>query len=284
MLLAVVMFSLLDTTAKWLTRSYPVPLVIWSRYIFSLGFMLAALPWAGGLAGLRTRRPAMQTARGVLLLACTILFITAISYIPLATATAIGFISPLFVTALSIPLLGERVGRKRWAAVLAGFLGVLVIVRPGAGAVHWATSLPIAMALCYATYQILTRMLRFSDGAYASLFYPALIGTLAASAAVPFFWTIPRWTDLGLMALLGLFGGIGHFLLIQAFSRAPASMLAPFAYCQIIGAAIFGYAVFGDLPDPPTWVGTAIIVASGLYVWHREGVLRRAARAGSPSE
>jgi drug/metabolite transporter (DMT)-like permease len=275
MLLAVLMFSLLDATAKWLTRTYPVPMVIWARYAISLILMLAALPWAGGLAGLKTRRPALQMLRGVLLLLCTVLFITAISYIPLATATAVGFVSPLFVTALSIPFLGERVGRRRWVAVTAGFLGVLVIVRPTGGSAHWASLLPIAMAVCYASYLILTRMLRLSDGAFASLFYPALVGAALSSLLVPHFWLTPDWPDLAIMTALGLFGGLGHFLLIQAFSRAPASMLAPFAYCQIIGAAVLGYTIFGDVPDLATGAGTAIVVASGLYVWHREGVLRR---------
>jgi drug/metabolite transporter (DMT)-like permease len=279
MLLAVAMFSLLDATAKWLTRTYPVPMVIWARYVVSLILMLAALPWAGGLEGLRTRRPGLQSLRGILLLLCTVLFITAISYIPLATATAVGFVSPLFVTALSIPLLGERVGRRRWAAVLAGFLGVLVIVRPAGGAAHWASLLPIAMAVCYASYLILTRMLRLSDGAFASLFYPAAVGAAVSSLLVPHFWLTPSGPDLAIMLALGLFGGLGHYLLIQAFNRAPASMLAPFAYCQIIGAAVLGYTLFGDIPDLTTGVGAAIVVASGLYVWHREGLIRRRAAA-----
>ncbi|MBI1775572.1 MAG: DMT family transporter [Proteobacteria bacterium] len=278
MLSAVLTFNLLDSSAKWLTGGYPVAMVVWSRYVFSVLLMLAAVPWLGGLSALRTRRPAMQAVRGVLLLACTILFMTAIAYIPLATATAIGFASPLFVTALSIPLLGERVGPRRWAAVLAGFAGVVIVIRPGLGSVHWATVLPLLMAICYAAYQILTRMLRVSEGPFASLFYPALLGALLASAAVPFFWVTPRWPDLGLMALMGLFGGTGHFIMIRAFALAPVSTLAPFAYCQIIGAAGLGYAIFGDLPDWPTGVGTAVIVASGIYVWHREAVLRGAAR------
>ncbi len=273
-------FVSLDTLAKHLSVDYPTAQVVWARYAFHVALMLPVALWLGPRRLFATRRPWLQLLRGVLLLAATVLFFTALRYLPLATATSIAFIAPLLVTALSVPLLGEHVGPRRWIAVCVGFCGMLIIVRPGvefASAAHWATLLPAAMAVCYALYQIGTRVLGPGEDAFASLFYTAVVGAVATSVFVPFHWTAPDTRGWLLMALLGGVGGCAHLTLIRALSYAPASLLAPFQYVNLVWATVFGFVVFADLPDWPTLLGAAVIVGSGLFVYYRE------ARAPAPA-
>lgn len=270
MLVAVSLFAVQDTVAKQLTSGYPAVEIAWVRYFFSLVFVLLALPWFGRGTVLVSRRPGLQLLRGVLLYSSTLLFVIAVTYIPLATATAIGFISPLLLTALSIPLLGETVGPRRWAAIAVGFLGVLVIIRPGFGGFAWALLLPVAMASFNAVYQAVTRLVRGADPPVTALLYPTAVGCALGFLPVPFVWVTPGAGDAALMGVMGLCGALSHFCLIRAFAMAPATTLAPFAYSQLIWVALFGYAVFGDLPDLPTLIGAAVIASSGLYVFHRE--------------
>lgn len=275
LLLAEMLFASMDTIAKHLGQELPVAMVAWGRYAFHLGFMLMLFPGRRLLPLLRVRNVKLTLVRGVLLLFATMSFFTAIRYIPLADAVAISFVAPLFVVALSIPLLGERVGPRRWAAVLIGLVGVLVIVRPGFGDVHWAYGLMLFMALIFAAFVIVTRMLTRTEETMSILFYAALMGTIGTSALLPFFWQTPTLVQVGWMAAMGAIGGVSQLLMINAYKVATASTLAPFQYIQIIFAAFWGYLIFGDFPDNWVIAGGTIVIASGLYVMHREATLAK---------
>ncbi|HEX6144029.1 MAG TPA: DMT family transporter [Geminicoccaceae bacterium] len=277
MVTAVLMFVIMDTIGKSLTQSLPVQQVVWGRYIFHFLLTAALLPFIGRRSLLATRRPLIQLGRGLLLAIATLCMFTAFSFVPLADAYVISFIAPLLVTALSVPLLAERVGWRRWTAVAVGFAGVLIVIRPGLVAVHWALLMPLITAANFALYQILTRKLSAEPGEYpvAMLFYVALVGTVVTSLIVPFYWT-PLGVDEWLwMVAMGALGAAGHLILIRALTIAPASLLSPFIYTQIVWALITGWFVFGDRPDLWTLAGGTVIVGSGLFVFWREARLQR---------
>jgi drug/metabolite transporter (DMT)-like permease len=270
MLAAGFTFTLMDATGKHLAESLPVIEVSWGRYFFHLLVFPLFLGGQKLRSAVRSVRPGLQLVRSALLLGSTYFFFLAVKYIPLADATAIGFVSPLLVTALSVPLLGEQVGIRRWTAVIIGFAAVFIIIRPGFGMAHWAMSLPLLTASCFAFYQIATRILSRSDSAATTYFYSALVGI-----AVTTIFVIPEWQSPDLLgwlglAVLGSFGGFAHYLLIRAFALAPASLLAPFSYAQMVWSIGVGYLWFDDFPDVGTLIGAAIICASGIYVIYRE--------------
>ncbi|MDP6344389.1 MAG: DMT family transporter [Alphaproteobacteria bacterium] len=273
MLAAILMFSVMDLLAKYLAQSLPVVQVAWARY-FGHFIIMAVLFWPRrGPSLLHTRRPGLQWLRSLLLLMCTVVFFLAISYMPLADAVAITFVSPLMVTALSVPLLGEAVGGRRWTAVAVGFIGAMVIVRPGLGVMHWASWLVLVMALGFALYQITTRMLSRTDDPITTLFYSALVGTGCLSLVVPFQWRMPPEPVHWLMMVgLGLLGGLGHYALIKAHESAPVAVLAPLTYTALLWNVLFGFVVFGDLPDRWTLIGAAVLIATGIYILYREGL------------
>lgn len=273
---ATMMFACLDAQAKYLSQELPVLQVAWGRYF--VNFVVVALVFLPrrGLRLLRTYRLGLQLGRSVLLVCCTVLFFLAISQMPLADAIALGFVSPLLVTALSVPLLGEQVGARRWTAVAIGFVGAMIIVRPGLGVMHWAAGLVLLMAVFYALYQIFTRKLGVTEDPWTTLFYSAMVGAAALTAAMPFVWVTPPtlWHAM-MLADLGIFGGFGHYLLILAFRRAPAAVLAPLTYLSLPWGVVTGYLVFGDFPDAWTFAGSGVLIATGLYILYREGVRRR---------
>ncbi len=274
MLLTGICFVAMDSLAKHLTQSYPIAQVVWARYAFH--FQLLALVLGPRLRRtMHTRRLGLQCLRSLLLLGATSLFFAALSFIPLADATAIMFVAPIVVTALAMPLLGERVGPHRWASVVVGFLGALVIIRPGTEAMDPAALLALCAASCYALYQIATRRLSATEVPLTTLAYTALIGVLATSALMPFLWLPPAPMHWFAMIGLGLLGGIGHFALIKAFQFAPAATVTPFGYSNLIWAVLFGYLIFGDLPDGWTVSGALVIAGSGLYIAHRERMRAR---------
>ncbi|SLN57354.1 DMT family transporter [Oceanibacterium hippocampi] len=278
LLVAVCLFATMDACAKYLVLRYPIPEVIWVRYSVHTVLMLA-LFWPKMRGRLmRTTRPGLQIVRSVLLLVTTALFFSAVFYLPIADASAIAFVAPLIVVGLSVVILKEKVGVRRWAAVAVGFAGALVIIRPGLGAMHPAALLVLMMAVTHALYQITTRMLA-GENPVTTLFYTAIVGSLAMSGAMPFYWVTPSLVDGGLMILLGVLGGVGHFLLIKAFQVSMASTLAPFMYLQLIAATIAGYIVFGDFPDQWTILGAAIVAFAGIYIGYRERVRRTPAKA-----
>jgi drug/metabolite transporter (DMT)-like permease len=270
MMAAVALFAIQDTISKQLSAGYPAVEVAWFRYVSGLIAVLPALPWLGGRTAFVSRRPGLQLLRGAMLYSSTVLFVAAIYYIPLPTATAIGFVSPLFLTALSIPFLGEKVGPRRWAAIFVGFLGVLIVIRPGFSAFQWPLLIPIVMAVVYAFYQVATRLIRDADRPITSLLYPTVTGCVIGAVPIPFIWVHPDLFDGMLMVLLGFCGTASHFCLVRAFALAPATTLAPFTYTQLIWVTILSYVFFRDIPDLPTLVGATVIVGSGLYVFYRE--------------
>lgn len=268
-------FTLLDTGAKYLTSELQVMQVVWGRYFFSMALLPLIIGRVNPLKIARTDRLGLQIVRSLLLLAATFFFFTGIRFIPLADATAIAFVSPLLLTILSVLMLGEKVGLRRWTAVIIGLVGALIIIRPGLGVAHWATIFPLLTALAYTLYQITTRMLTATDHTSTIFLYTGIVGTLIMTAVVPFFWTPPSFTGWLLLIALGLLGGGGHYLVIQAFLRAPASALSPFSFVSIVWTTAAGYLVFADVPDLPTIIGACVIIASGVFVFYRESAARR---------
>lgn len=276
MLVTMLLFVSMDTVAKYLIESYPVAQVVWARFFFH-ALLLALFLGPRLRVTMVTRRPVLQGLRSALLVVTTILFFTGLSYLPLADAAAIMQVGPLIITALSMPLLGEQVGIRRWTGVALGFVGALVIIRPGFDAMQTAAVLPLAAATSYAFYQIATRALSRSDDTMTTLFYTPAVGAVAMSLALPFFWRTPDPEGWLLMGLAGLIGGVSHFTLIKAFTAAPAATVAPFGYSALVWATLFGLTVFGDFPDVWTIAGAIIIAGSGLYILHREHVRKRKA-------
>ena len=278
MMAAMVFFTLLDATAKHLVQDLPPVVAVFGRYLVALGLSLAVILRKSDTALLVTSYPKLQVLRGLLLMASTALNFTAIMYLQLAQTAAIFFSIPLWVCALSVPILGEKVGLRRWIAVAIGFFGVLVIMRPGTGSFHWAMLLSVTASLCGAIYNIVTRKVGGRDRAETSLFYVGLVGAAAAATPLPFVWKTPEGLQWLMLGFMGLAGTIGHFMLIQAHRLAPASALAPYMYTQIVWMIAVGYFAFGDVPDLWTLVGAAIVVASGLFVFAGEArALRRPA-------
>ena len=271
MVAAVGTFVLMDTTAKYLSRWYPVPLIVWARYAANLVVLLAFLAATGQLERLRTARPGLQLARGVLLVLATLLFFTSLSVLPLADANAIGFALPLFVAALAVPMLGERLEMPRLIAIFVGLAGALAIVRPGSDVFTPYALLPLGMAACNALYQILTRKVAGLEHPLTSLVWGAVVGAVLMSLAAPFVWATPQAASHGaLIVVIGVLASVGHFLLIKAYEHASATLLAPYTYSALVWAMLMGWLVFGDFPDGPALSGMAIIVASGLYLASRQ--------------
>lgn len=271
---ATVFFSLSDTIAKLLGESLPVVEIGWIRYL-TFVVMAASLASRGGLRRLRVRSPAMQVVRGIGLVASALFFIAALKFMPLGDAASVGFVSPLFITALSVPVLGEVVGIRRWMAILVGLAGVLVIVRPGTGAFQPAALLVLASSGSWALATVLTRKMAGTDDAATTLLYSACTGAVLLSLALPFAFVTPSATELGLALLLGIIASTGQYLMVLAYRHAGASLLAPFSYIQLIWSVSLSWLVFAALPDRYTMMGAAIIVASGLYTVHRERVRAR---------
>jgi drug/metabolite transporter (DMT)-like permease len=274
-LVAIGLFTTMDTIGKTLMADYPFQQVVWARYFFQCTLMLVMLPQLGIAGLLRTRRHGLQIGRGLLLALATLCMFGAISVVPLADAYTITFTAPLLVTALSVPLLKERVGWRRWSAVRVGFAGVLIVIRPGFGEVPWQLALPLVTAACFALYQILTRLVSVDpdETPFVMLFYVAWVGAAVMTLMVPFYWQPVALADWPWMIAMGGLGAIGHLILIRALVIAPASLIAPFTYSQIVWALIAGYLVFGDVPDVWMLIGCTVIVASGLFVFYREAVL-----------
>jgi len=275
-ILAGVFFATLDATAKWLVQYHSLLFVVWARYA---GQMVVATPiaWRRSGAGFwRTKHLAVQLVRSLCLVVATACFVGALRFLPLAEGTAIAFLAPMFAIVLSKPVLGERPTRARWIAASVGFLGILVLVRPGSAVFHVATLLMLTASIANALYQLLTRKLT-GDSAHTTLFYSGLVGTIVLSALLPFaeFPSALSWRDVLLFMALGVFGGAGHGVLIAAFLRAPASLVAPFTYLHMIWATFYGWIIFAHLPDALSAVGMAIIVASGVgLVIHERRVSR----------
>jgi drug/metabolite transporter (DMT)-like permease len=282
--LAMATFAVLDASAKDVMRSLPHDVAVFFRYFLALFIAVYFLARGGGLALLQTRQPLSQVLRGLMLLSSTVLNFTALTYLQLAQTAAISFMIPLWICALSGPLLGEHVGWRRWVAVAVGFIGVLVIMRPGTMTFHWAMFLSLGATLAGALYNILTRKVGGVDRVETSLFYVCLVGSLGAALPLPWHWQMPNVHEWIFLLAMGTAGGGGHYLLTLAHRLAPASLLAPFTYTQILWMILLGFVMFGDLPDHWTLIGAGIVIASGLFVFMRERQLGEQTTLASPAD
>jgi len=277
---AVALFVVMDTISKYLSGYYPVPEIVWARYFFHMLLVLIVLGPRLGLSLMRTRRLGVQLVRGLMLAGSTLFFVFGIKQMPLAETSSITFISPVLVTLMAAFFLKEKVDTARWLAVAAGFLGVLVIIRPGSGIFSWAALLPLCCAASFACYQILTRKLANLESPYTSIFYSGMVGSVLMSFSLPYVWVWPHsaahWL---LLVIIGIIGGLSHLILIKAYDYAPASKLAPFSYTQLIWVSLSGYLVFGHFPDHWSLVGMAVIMASGIYIATHQQMSERQQRA-----
>ena len=262
-----------DVTAKYLSATLPSIEIAWIRFLV---FALIVSPAILGSPrqALRSPRPGLQVMRGIALLLSSLFFISGLRFLPIAEASATSFVSPLFVTALSIVFLGESVGVRRWIATAVGLAGVLIIVRPGTGAFHPAALFPIVSALAWASMLIMTRMMSGKEYATTTMAYSSIVGVCVLSALVPLVWVALSWHDILFGILIGVASTAGQWIVVLAFRYADASVLAPFSYTQLVWASIFGFLLFGELPDIWTITGATFIVASGLYTAHRERIRR----------
>ena len=282
MMVAVAAMSAMDATAKWLGQGYPIVEIVFFRHFFAL-VPIFFIVWQGG------GRPALGIVwgfgyllRAAFGLVAIFTFFTGLRYLPLAEAIAIAFVAPLFVTALSVPLLGEHVGARRWGAVIVGLIGALVITRPGAEAFQPAALLILAAALFYALAMLVTRRLARTDATPSILLYTTGLSLVVSAALLPFGWRTPTGDDLKIFVLLGLIAGTGNYFMTQAYRHAPAAVIAPFDYTALIWGTIIGWLIWHELPGPHVWLGVAILAASGLYIIHRETRLGRAQKKLDP--
>ena len=273
-LLSTVFLGTSDATAKYLSATLPSIEIAWIRFFtFALIMVPAMLP-ASPLYAMRTERVGLQLMRGAALLASSLFFITGLGFLPIAEASATGFVAPLFVTALSIVFLSESVGVRRWLATAVGLIGVLIILRPGTSAFHLAAFFPLVSALAWACTLIMTRMMSGRERAATTMAYSSIAGVCILTALVPFVWVAPSWHDILFGILIGVASTAGQWIVVLAFRYADASVLAPFSYTQLLWVSILGFVIFGEIPDIWTVTGAAFIVASGLYTAHRERVSR----------
>jgi drug/metabolite transporter (DMT)-like permease len=265
LVLAVACFAVLDTAVKFVGASLSILVAVWFRYVFQALAVSALMLPLRGKRLLHTEHPRFQLLRGLLLLMVSALSFLAVQYMPVGEFTAFVMTTPLVVTLLAALYLKENVSRTRWALVLGGFVGALLVVNPGGASLGWPTLLPLAMVLVYAWFQILTRQMALTEDPMTLHFYTGWVGALVCSAVLPLVWQgIPDLTTIGLLCLIGLMGTVGHFLLILAFAHAPASTLTPYLYAQIGFAMLCGWWVFGHVPGPLELGGIALIVGCGI--------------------
>jgi drug/metabolite transporter (DMT)-like permease len=276
---AVAGFSCIDASAKFLISHMDIVQVVWARYAFAFIFSLFISNPFAHPALMRTSRPWLQIGRSALLVLSTALNVVALRYLQLDQTVSIMFSTPFLVAILTGPLLGEWIGPRRWAAITMGFVGVILVMRPGLGGIHPAAALTVIGTILYAVYLITTRVLSRTDSTETTVFYSNVVGFVAMSVALPLVWTTPKDAIVAVaMVAIGAFGALGHYLLIAAHRLAPAPILAPFIYSQLVWMVALGYLVFGDVPNRWTLVGASIVIASGLYLLFRERQLKSRGR------
>jgi drug/metabolite transporter (DMT)-like permease len=271
-LLAGLLLTSQDAVIKWMTGAYPTGEIMTVRGIIAVLFTMALIWQQGGLSILRVTSWRLQLLRALCVIGTTATFISAMRYLPLATAISVSFAGPLIITALAPRFLGEHVGWRRWSAVSVGFLGVIIIFRPGLGAMDWALMFPLSCAFLSAARDIATRKLAGKDHSAGTLFYSMIAVTLAGTVTVPFGWVMPATGDWLLFLITGFMICVAQLLLIVAYRYSQASTLAPFRYFSIIWGTAIGYLVWHDIPDAWTLAGSTLIIASGLYILHRQRV------------
>jgi drug/metabolite transporter (DMT)-like permease len=265
--LAGLLFPVMSGFAKILGAEYSSLQVSWARAFGHILFMLAAFLPRYGPGMLRTRRPGLQLARSATLFTSNLCFFYAVTFIPLAQAASISLTAPLIVAILAWPMLGERTTPGRVAALVVGFLGVLIVIRPGMAVFHWASVFVLASATSYGIYQILTRRIAGTDPPETSAIYSSAVGAFGMLLVIPFIWKTPATLfDLALFCGTGVLGALGHYCVARAMTYAPANIVSPFQYFQLLGSVAVGWLFFADLPDAATWLGAGIIIAAGLHI------------------
>ena len=274
-LLAWVMLPIMDGFAKYLSADLPVLQITWARYFFTVAFTFPIMFLFFRKNLVWTDKPKLQITRGIILLTANICFFYAISIISLAKALTLAFVAPLIVTAFSPIFLGERVGFRRWSAVIIGFIGSLVVIRPGFVEINLASIAALGTGVMYGFYLIITRKLSTPDNPLLTLLLTGVVGATIISLVMPFVWVKPNFNQWSIMAAIGIFACLGHFFLILSLKYADASKLAPFSYFEIITNIIIGYYFFSDFPDNWTFLGLFIIVLSGIYIYRRENIAKK---------
>jgi drug/metabolite transporter (DMT)-like permease len=271
----------LDAAVKWLTAAYEPTQIAFMRYFFGLAMAVGVASQLGGLRTLRTRRLTGHLTRSVLNIAAMLTFYYALSDMPLADLMAIYFAAPLCVTALSVPMLGEKVGARRWAAILVGFIGVLIIVRPTGGGFQSAALLAFGSTLLYSLMLITSRQLSTTEPSHTILFYYSIACLVSMGAMMPWHWVTPAWEDLWIIVVVGISGSVGQYCLNQAFRYGEVSLVAPLDYTGMVWAILFGFVVFGDVPSWLMLLGALVVMLSSFYVIRREALRRRQPRAAA---
>ncbi len=274
-LLAWVMLPIMDGFAKYLSSDLPVLQITWARYFFTVAFTLPIMFFFFRKKLVWTDKPKLQLIRGLILLTANVCFFYSISIISLAKALTLAFIAPLIVTAFSPIFLGEKVGFRRWSAVIIGFIGSMVVIRPGFVEINLASLAALGTGVMYGFYLIITRKLSSSDNPLLTLLLTGVVGAIIISFVMPFVWIKPTLNQWSMMAAIGIFACVGHLFIILSLKYADASKLAPFSYFEIVTNIIIGYYFFSDFPDKWTFLGLFIIILSGIYISRRENIVKR---------
>ena len=274
-LLAWVMLPIMDGFAKYLSSDLPVLQITWARYFVTVAFTLPIMFFFFRKNLVWTDKPKLQLIRGLILLTANVCFFYSISIISLAKALTLAFIAPLIVTAFSPIFLGEKVGFRRWSAVIIGFIGSMVVIRPGFVEINLASLAALGTGVMYGFYLIITRKLSSSDNPLLTLLLTGVVGAIIISFVMPFVWIKPTLNQWSMMAAIGIFACVGHLFIILSLKYADASKLAPFSYFEIVTNIIIGYYFFSDFPDKWTFLGLFIIILSGIYISRRENIVKR---------
>ena len=274
-LLAWVMLPIMDGFAKYLSSDLPVLQITWARYFFTVAFTLPIMFFFFRKNLVWTDKPKLQLIRGLILLTANVCFFYSISIISLAKALTLAFIAPLIVTAFSPIFLGEKVGFRRWSAVIIGFIGSMVVIRPGFVEINLASLAALGTGVMYGFYLIITRKLSSSDNPLLTLLLTGVVGAIIISFVMPFVWIKPTLNQWSMMAAIGIFACVGHLFIILSLKYADASKLAPFSYFEIVTNIIIGYYFFSEFPDKWTFLGLFIIILSGIYISRRENIVKR---------
>lgn len=284
MVSAVFLFTLADAMAKWFGQAgYHATQIVFFRYVFGL-VPVAVVLWHEGVQTLRTRRPLHLVVRGIMMFTALTLFFRGLRDIPLAEAIAVAFSAPLFVTALSQPVLGERVGWQRWAAVLVGFAGMLVMLRPGSAAFRADALFIVGSAFCFASVMLFTRRLSRTETNGSMYAYSTVVAGLCTLPFLSVHWVAPAGGHLWMFLVLGILGGTASFLMIVAYRNSPAAVNAPFEYTALVWSATWGWLVWREMPDAPVFIGAVVVVSAGVFITYREthGTRQKRALAKTP--
>ena len=273
---AILIISAVDTICKIFTKELHAIQIVWG-YFIGINLTLWAFFFFKGIKFSKlsmTERPILQILRPAFLVCSISSLFVGLTYLPLAEATAIGFVAPLFITILSVPILKESIGIHRWSAILIGLAGVIIIIRPGGEFWQFASIMPFLGAIFFALFQIFTRLLSRTEKTFTTLFYTGIGGLGWSSLIVPFVWVAPSQFHMVVFLTTGILGALAHLCMIKAFDYAEASLLAPYNYTKLLWVSIFGYWVFEDIPSIEMWIGSGVIVTAGLYVFYREQKLQ----------